>query len=823
MSPQYLGDGALVYFGYPASHEDDTQRSIRAGLALIERTHGLTMHGAEIRVRIGVATGLVVVGDKAVGSDAAHEPRIMGETPNVAARLQGMAQPGEIVIAGSTRQLVGALFAYEDLGLVELKGVPRPVAAWKVLHATGLEDRFRALRSDATPFVGREKELDLLLRRWRQLREEGGKAVFIAGEAGLGKSRLLAAAREMIAADDPQVVTYFCSQNFTNTALYPIIRQMERACHFGSSDTQDRQLRKLEAFLGKLYTPEALSLFADLLSIAFDGADHVSHLSPAERRKATFDLLIQHLTTLAEARPLAVVFEDIHWADASTLEFLDLLIDAIEVHSILLLATHRPEFQRARASHARVTDITLAPLPARERRRLIEAVAGPGSLSQELIDEIAERTDGVPLFAEELTKATVEADRGGAGATLVQKAARGSDIPATLHASLMARLDWLGPTARQVAQTGAVIGREFSHALLRSVWTGRPGEIKKSLKQLERAGLIFARGAGGQANYSFKHALVQDAAYSTLLRGQKRALHGAVAKHLSERANAEALAELIARHFREARQYQHAAEWRLRAGEASNKASAYREASQNLQEGLADALLLPNTRERKELELKLNLALCVPYNAVYGMTSLQAAEVLERAEALTYELGRPRSPSLLYHRYLVCFMKGEYKRGRGYACELERTMKHEVMGLRASALRIFIDMQLGGDLSVLKTEMQEVFERMCQYGPEIDGLRFAYTYDCKVAVVPAFSSVLLQTGYYDQAVRICDFGRTRAHELKHSMSLCNVLCFEIAAHDFRGDLAHMQERCDEVWEISSRYGLAFGAHKFRSGVGSSLQ
>lgn len=806
---QFLGDGALVYFGYPISHEDDGERAIKAGLSLLERTRGLTIQGSETNIRIGLATGLVVVGDKAVGSDAAHEPRIMGETPNVAARLQSVAQPGEMVIAESTRQLIGSLFAYDSLGLIELKGVPRPVQAWKVVGVAELDDRFKALRSAATPFIGREEELHLLSRRWNQVAEEGGKAVLVSGEPGVGKSRLLAAARELVSSDDPQVVTYFCSQSFTNTALYPVIRHIERSCGLSSSDAQEEGRPDFEAFLGPLFTPKSSALISDLLSMQrSDSPDPIRDLSPAERRKATFELLIGQLVSSSAAGRLVLVFEDMHWADASTLELVDLLIARIQAHPILLVATHRPEFQSSWAGQPQVSVITLARLPTKDQRALILAVAGRETLSSELVDEIAERTDGVPLFVEELTKATIEAAGTHAGETLLRGAARGATVPATLHASLMARLDRLGPTARQVAQTCAVIGREFSHELLAAVWTAGADEMADGLDQLRAAGLIFARGSDNHAAYMFKHALVQDAAYSTLLRGQRRGLHRAVAERLVKQAHSDTRAELIARHYREAHEHQLAAEWRLKAGESSNERSAYHEAVENLREGLADLALSIQSPGRKDLELKLTVALCVPLIALFSFASAQATEVVTRAEALTIELGRPRPAPLLFSRWLVHWGRGEHNLGAELAAELADSRKGHFEGFRGALARVSSEMQMGCDLISANAQLGDIFHQLMRFGPEPDRLRFTYTYDPKTTLISQQSIALWYTGYPDQAIEILEVARARLREVPHSMTMCNMLVWECNVHLLRGDLATLEERALELRELATRESLA---------------
>jgi class 3 adenylate cyclase len=650
---QYLGDGALVYFGYPVNHEDDEEGAIKAGLALLDRTRNLTIHGAEINVRIGIATGLVVVGDKATGSDAVHEPRIMGETPNIAARLQGMARPGDIVIAESTRKLVGSLFKYESLGSVELKGVPLPVSAWKVLGATGVDDRFRALRSATTPFIGREEEVDLLSRRWRQAAEEGGKAILICGEPGVGKSRLMAAARDQLQVSDDQIVTYFCSQGFTSTALFPVVRQITRTCASTSEDTPGARRQKLQAFLGPLANPEALALVIDLLSADASGElDAIAHLSPAQRRKATFDLLIRHSEMLSADRPVAVVFEDIHWADPSTLELLDLLIARIEAHRILVIATFRPEFQPTWAGLAHVTLLTLSRLPAIQQRRLIEAVAGSaGLLSPELVAEIAERTDGVPLFLEELTKAAIEANS--AGTVVARAGGKGSGIPATLHASLMARLDRLGPPARQLAQTAATIGREFTRELLGSIWPRPEGEIEIALNQLCSAGLVFVRGTGPDADYVFKHALIQDAAYGTLLREQRKELHRRIVIAFEQKfPDGMSQPALLAHHCAEAGLIAQAISHSLQAGRQSLSRSAMPEAVAQLRKAAELLSRLPDDSERWNLELSLQIALIPGLGATRGYSSAEVGDTMVRARTLAERTGS--------HEHLLRLLLGEW-------------------------------------------------------------------------------------------------------------------------------------------------------------------
>ncbi len=788
---QYLGDGALVYFGYPISQEDDAERSIKAALALLAHTSTLTIHGTDILIRIGIATGLVVVGDKAIGSDAAHEPRIMGETPNLAARLQAMASPRSIVITETTRELVGGLFRYESLGSVELKGFSRPVPAWKVQGETGLDDRFRALRSDAIPFIGREEELDLLWRRWRQVGHQGGKVVLISGEPGVGKSRLLAAAREMIAGDDPQVVDYFCSQNFTNTALYPITRQIERNCGLVSTDTKSHQRRKLNAFLGGLGNAETLALLSDLLSIErFDSEDVIRRLSPAERRKATFDLLIRHVVSIAASTRVLLLFEDIHWADASTLELLDLFISQIDRYRILLVATYRPEFHASWAGHSQVSVITLARLPAAQQRRLIEAVAGSDLLSRETVEEIAARSDGVPLFAEELTKATIEIRRE-ADETRLSQVVRPSAIPATLHASLMARLDRLGPVARQVAEIGSVLGREFSYDSLRATWSGAPHEMDTGLDQLRRAGLLFARGVGDQTTYTFKHALVQDAAYGTLLRAKRQEVHARIA-HTLEREHPEICdiqPELLARHFQQAQLSERAIGYLQRAADRAAKRSAYREAIAHLRNALQLVELLPESPLREDRELQLLIALGAALMATKSSTAPEIGRVYARARELAQKAKRSADlfPSI-WGAWLIAYSSSDFMTSQRLLEDLfsiAAAVNDPAFTLQAhhaawptycsTGFLTKARAHIGDGLALYRPELHG--SHALQYGAHDPGV-CGYVTDAGTAAV---------LGFLDQSLAQLEKGLALAERLGHTQNTIHALSFAAEVHHIRRD------------------------------------
>ena len=466
---KYMGDGVLVYFGYPQAHEDDAERAVRAGLELIEAVGGLKS-SAPLQTRVGIATGLVVVGDL-IGSGAAQEQAVVGETPNIAARLQGVAEPNTVVIAESTRKLLGNLFDLQDLSAQDLKGIGSPVRAWAVLRPASIESRFEALHaSGLTELVGREEELELLLRRWLKAKAGEGQVVLLSGEAGIGKSRLTAALLERLAAEPHTRLRYFCSPQHTDSALYPIVSQMERAAGLAHDDTPEARLDKLDAVLAQTSTRiEDVALFAEMLSLSNDGRYPAIELTPEQRRQRTLEALTEQLAGLASQNPVLMIFEDAHWTDPTSLEAFGRTVDRIKTLPVLLIVTFRPEFNAPWAGRSQVTSLALNRLGEREAAAIIARLVGNKELPADVMAEIVERTDGIPLFVEEMTKAVLEAEgEGDARRTVAAVPSPALAVPASLHASLMARLDRLGP-AKEIAQIGAAIGREFSHVLLSAV------------------------------------------------------------------------------------------------------------------------------------------------------------------------------------------------------------------------------------------------------------------------------------------------------------------------------------------------------------------
>src|SRR5258706_9973583 len=580
---KFMGDGLLVYFGWPGAHEDDAERAINTGLCIITAVQSLaTSKAARLSVRIGIATGRVVAGD-IVGEGASQEAAIVGEAPNLAARLQAIAEPNTVVVDEATHSLAGALFESVNLGAQMLKGFAAPVTSWRITECRAIESRFEATRiRSLTPLVGREEEVGVLDRRWRRSCSGEGQVVLLSGEAGIGKSRIISAFLERLDQQPYTSLRYQCSPYHANSALYPFIEQLAFAARIHPSDPPERKLDKLEALLNLSNRPtaETMPLIAPLLSIPLGDRNPPVNVSPHRRKQLTLAALMDQLQGLAEQRPILFHFEDAHWIDPTSRELLDLTIARTSSLAALVVISFRPQFAAPWTLEPHVTFIALNRLEAQACAQVARQIAGPLSLPADIVDEIATRADGVPLFVEEITKTVLEAAAGSTNGALPRLA-----IPASIEASLLARLDHLGPV-KEVAQIAAVIGRAFPYDVLAAVVTLDEEGLEAALARLEVAGLIYRRGVAGGVTYEFKHALVCDAAYQSLLKSRRQQHHARIADVLEARFSDVIEPELLAHHYTEAGRTEQAVDYWLKAGQRAMQRSAHVEAERHLRKGL---------------------------------------------------------------------------------------------------------------------------------------------------------------------------------------------------------------------------------------------
>ena len=624
---KFMGDGVLAYFGFPRAFEDAAERAVRAAIGILSEVGAIeTPDGTRVQARIGVATGLVVVGE-IIGTGMAQERTIVGETPNLAARLQALAGPDCIIVSESTHKLLGGLFELTHTGEHELKGFARPVPAWRVCGEASVESRFAAIRTGGLPLIGRAHEMGLMRERWHLARQGEGQIVTVTGEAGIGKSRMIEALQEELAGEAHARVNLQCSPYHSDSALYPVIQYLNRAAGFAAADPADTRAEKLRALLAarRIADPNALPLLAELLSIPMAGTDPAAQ-SPAQRKASTLALIVEILARLGGGDPVLILLEDAHWIDATTLEMMTRLTDSIGRAQLLAVVSARPDFVPPWQARPHATLVTLGRLGRPECMQVVAGVAAAHGLSADTIAAIIAKTDGVPLFVEELTRSVMEA------------AGEDSAVPATLKDSLMARLDRLGG-AREVAQIAAVIGRQFTFALLEAATGKDTGELEGTLARLMAAGIVFPEERGLERSFIFKHALVRDAAYESLLLMRRREWHGRVAQALEQRFGDVAAREpeLLAYHFGEAGIVPLACKYRRQAGDQAVSRSAYAEAIAHFTAGLELAKSLPpQTGLQRQLDfwLKLGSALFV----TQGLQSTEAETAYTSAARIGEEL-----------------------------------------------------------------------------------------------------------------------------------------------------------------------------------------
>jgi class 3 adenylate cyclase/predicted ATPase len=817
---KFLGDGVLVYFGYPEAHEDDAERSVRAGLELIAAVAGLKTP-VSLQTRVGIATGLVVIGDL-IGSGEAQERGIVGETPNLAARLQGIAEPNMVVIAESTRRLLGNLFELKDLGARDLKGIAGPVGAWAALRASAVESRFDALHaSGLTALVGREEETELLLRRWSKAKTGEGQVVLLSGEAGIGKSRLTAALVERLASEPHTRLRYFCSPQHTDSAFYPIIGQMVRAAGIAHDDSPKAKLDKLDALLTQTSTSvEHAGLFSEMLSVPNDGRYlSVDALTPEQRRQKTLEALGSQVEKLARQNPVLMIFEDAHWADPTSLEVFSRWVDQVASLQVLLIVTFRPEFEAPWIGRPHVTALTLNRLAQREVSAIVDRVMGNKLLPVNIRQDIIERSDGIPLFIEEITKAVVEAEsEGAAEQTIAAIPSSSRAVPASLHASLLARLDRLG-AAKEVAQIGAAIGREFSHALLSAVTYKPDAELGPALDRLIASGLLFRQGLPPHSTYLFKHALVQDAAYGTLLREQRRTLHSRIAETLeSQFADiAESQPELVARHCTEAGLIEKAVSLWGKAGQRSLARSALVEAAEQLGRALNQIVTLPATPELRREQITLQIALINALFHVKGYAAPETKAAVEQARYLIEQakaLGEPPEDPLLLFSVLYGLWVANLVAFDSEVCvDLARQFLSlaEKAGTTGPVMvghqMLGISLQTGGDIPGGRAHYDQAIEL---YDPgKHRPLAMRFGQDSWVVVLSRRSAALWLLGYPDAAFADAEHALTHAREIGHAASLMYTLGHGLFARYECGNYANATAAVDELIALAEKKGTLF--------------
>jgi class 3 adenylate cyclase/predicted ATPase len=816
---RYLGDAVLVYFGYPQAHEDDAERAVRAGLELIAAVAGLKTH-VSLRTRVGIATGVVVVGELEESGEA-RERGIVGETPNVAARLQSIAEPNTVVIAEGTRRLVGGLFELDDLGPKELKGIHGPVRAWAARRASSVESRFEALHpTGLTPLIGRIDETELLLQRWSRAKTGEGQVVLLSGEAGLGKSRLTVALLDHLGAGAHTHLRYVCSPQHTDSALYPIIGQMQRAARLTHDDAPGARLDKLDALLTQTSASiEDATLFAEMLSVPNDGRYPTLDLDPQQRRQRTFQALILQVEALSRGSPVLMIFEDAHWSDPTTLEALGGAVNRIGSLRVLLVVTFRPEFEPPWVGLPHVTLVTLHRLALRDVGTMIDHIVGNKLLAPDIRRDIIERTDGIPLFIEEMTKAILEAgNEDDARRTAAAVPLPALAVPATLQASLLARLDRLGP-AKEVAQIGAAIGREFSHAQLAAVVRKSEPELQSALDGLIAAGLLFRQGIAPHATYLFKHALVQDAAYGTLLREPRRALHARIAEVLeSQFADiAESQPELLARHYTEAGLIEKAAGLWGKAGQRSLERSALTEAVEQLTRALGQFPILSATPARRREEIKLQAALLNGLQHTKGAAAPETFAAGERARSLieTAEaLGEPPEDPLLTFSVLYGFWVANQTKFNGdVICELAAQFLASAEQQGTTAMRMIGHRLMGSSLLCTGQLVQgraHLDRAIALYDPaQHRVLRTRFGSDTRVQILFYRSSALWALGYPDAALVEIEHALTDARESGHAGTLMPALAWTSPTQYYCGNYAALIAQAEELITLADEKGAMY--------------
>jgi class 3 adenylate cyclase/predicted ATPase len=818
---QYLGDGVLVYFGYPLAHEDDAQRAVRTGLGILRAMDALNTRlaqllGERLAVRLGIHSGLVVVGE--VGAGARQEPLALGETPNLAARLQGLAAPNTLVISAATWQLLSGFFACQALGPIPLRGRAQPLEGYQVLAETTARSHLEAAgRTGLTPLVGREQEVGLLRERWAQVKDGLGQVVLLSGEAGIGKSRLVQVLTEHVATE-PQawLAPCQCVPYYTNTALYPMIDLLERiALRFEREESSQQKLHKLEGFVVQygLQPTEAVPLLAALLSLPLTADYAPLMISPEQQKQQTLHTFLTIFLRIASQQPVLFVMEDLHWIDPSTLELLSLLVDQGPTAPILALLTCRPDFSPPWGGRAHLTQVTLSRLPRRQAAEMTGRVAHGKSLPSEVVEQIVAKTDGVPLFVEEVTKMVLEAgllQEGEDGYTLTGPLPPLA-IPTTLHDALMARLDRLA-AVKGLAQLGATLGREFSYDLLQLVSPWDTETLRRGLHQLVEAEFLYQRGLPPQATYLFKHALIQDVAYQSLLRSTRQQYHQRIAQVLEAQfpESATTQPELLAHHYTEAGVLAQAIPYWQRAGQRAIERSANLGAIGYLTKGLAMLQILPDTPDRTRQELDMQTALGLALRVTHGWSAPEAVQAYTRARALCQHVEEtPQLFPVLFGLWTSSIVRPEFQAARELGEHLLRlgqqasdptllTQAHWVLGITLLFMGAFAQARAHLEYVMALYKPQHHRAHTLLYGQDPGATSLYYT-----------ALALWYLGYPTQALQRSQQAVTLAQDLSHPVSLAFALMGVAEITQYRREAQRTQERAEALMTLSTEQKFAF--------------